>query len=69
MDVNYCVGHLQYFDHHLYVLRGRTTKREVGEKGVGGGRREGKEVGGREREVGEEKFAKWKKTDPAPKKM
>ena len=41
MDVNYCVGHLQYFDHHLYVLRGRTTKRDVGEKGVGGGRRRG----------------------------
>jgi hypothetical protein len=39
VNVNYCVGHLQYFDHHLYVLRGRTAKRGVGEKGTGGGRK------------------------------
>ena len=40
----------------------------MGEGGEGGGRKEGREVGGREREVGEEKFVKWKKTDPAPQK-
>jgi hypothetical protein len=36
---------------------------EVGEGGEGGGRKEGREVGGMEREVGEEKFVKWKKTE------
>jgi hypothetical protein len=47
----------------------------VGEGGEGGGRK-GREVGGRGgrwetegREVGEEKFVKWEKTDPPPKKM
>jgi hypothetical protein len=46
-------------------MRGQTAKREVGEKGVGIGRREG---GGRcekeGREGGEEKFVKWEKSDP-----
>jgi hypothetical protein len=41
----------------------------MGEGGEGGGRKEGREVGRRGREVGEEKFVKWEKTDPAPKKM
>ena len=47
-------------------MRGRTAKKEVGEKGAGGGRRRGggwEEVGGRweteGREEGEEKFVKW----------
>ena len=65
MNVNYCVGHLQYFDHHLYVLRGRTAKRGWEKRG----REVGEGGGGRGREVGMEKFAKWEKTDPAPKKM
>ena len=52
------------------IRRGRTAKREVGEKGVGeggeGGRGRGWET--EEREVGEEKFVKWEKTYPPPKK-
>ena len=51
-------------------MRVRTAVREVGEKGAGGGRRGGRleEGGGRwegeGREVGDEKFVKWEKTDP-----
>jgi hypothetical protein len=55
-------------------MMGRTSTREVEEKGAGDGRRGGRweEGGGRweteGREVGEEKFVKWEKMIPPPNK-
>jgi hypothetical protein len=65
VDVNYCVGHLQHFDHHLYVLRGRTAKRGVGEKEAGGGRRRWEEGGGKWERIN---LQNGRKLIPPPKK-
>ena len=45
-------------------MRGRTAKRDMGEKGMGGRRKGGRRWETEGWEVGVEKFVKWEKTDP-----
>jgi hypothetical protein len=54
------------------IRRGRTAKREVGEKGVGEGGEGGRGRGGRQRSEKWERrnlFAKWEKTYPPQKNV